>query len=172
MAASAITNIITVAALVGWINSTQAQDLAKALTALIGATQVIVLNSVLVWKYLSGRQALRAKIVDAKYRYMEIIAASEAWFDRPGLLLMTDKELQERIESSPALRHLRGQLYDELSFKADTSVKFDPFLILAIISLCIQLFEYCNTEDSKKIKQAIRDIRSTPPRKLMRLRAG
>jgi len=74
MAATAVTNIVAVSVLVGWISQTQAEELTKALTALVGATQVIVLNSVLVWKYLSGRQALQVQIVASKYRYMEIVA--------------------------------------------------------------------------------------------------
>lgn len=84
--------------------------------------------------------------------------------------MISDKELQERIDASPALRQLRDQLANELAFKVDTSVQFDPFLILTIISICVQLFIYCHPEKPQDLKQAIRDIRSLPPRRLIRLR--
>ena len=84
--------------------------------------------------------------------------------------MISDTKLQERIEASPALRQLKDQLANELAFKVDTSVQFDPFLIITIISLCVQLFIYCHPEKPQELKQAIRDIRSLPPRRLLRLR--
>ena len=70
MVATAGTNLVAVAVLLGWVNTMQAEDLTKALSALVGATQVIVLNTALVWQYLRGRSQLRAKLVDAHYAYL------------------------------------------------------------------------------------------------------
>lgn len=77
MVIGAVGNIVTVLVLLGWVSQTSAEDLTKAITALLGATQVIVLNTVLIWKYLTGRQELRAQMVDARYRYMEAVAVEK-----------------------------------------------------------------------------------------------
>lgn len=74
MAAGAVTNIIAVAVLIGWVDKLHADSLVQALTAVVGATQVIVVNSALVWKYIASKTELRAQMLDAQYRYMESIA--------------------------------------------------------------------------------------------------
>jgi hypothetical protein len=74
MVSTAATNLLAVAVLIGWVNSDQVEGLGKAVTALIGATEVIVVNTVLVWKYIAGRNEIKAQMLDAKYRYMEAIA--------------------------------------------------------------------------------------------------
>lgn len=74
MVTTASTNLLAVAVLIGWINADQVEGLGAAVTALIGATEVIVVNTVLVWKYISGRNEIKAQMLDAKYRYMEAIA--------------------------------------------------------------------------------------------------
>lgn len=79
-------------------------------------------------------------------------------------------DIQKRVEASPALRSLRDKLSDELSFRADASVQFDPFLIISVLSLCVQLFIYCKNRKDADIKQDIRDLRSIPPHRLIRLR--
>jgi hypothetical protein len=83
---------------------------------------------------------------------------------------MDTHDIQARIEASPALRSLRDKLSEEVSFRADASVQFDPFLIISIISICVQLFIYCKNRKDEDIKQDVRDIRSIPPRRLIRLR--
>jgi hypothetical protein len=82
MAFGAITNLVAVGVLIGWIDSSQAESLTKAITAIVGATQIVVLNSALIWKYLSGRTELRAQMVDARYRYMEAVAVEKMRSDR------------------------------------------------------------------------------------------
>jgi hypothetical protein len=77
MAVGAITNLVAVGVLVGWVDSSQAETLTKSLTAVIGATQIIVLNSALVWKYISGRVTVRERMIDARYRYMETLAVEK-----------------------------------------------------------------------------------------------
>ena len=76
------TNIIAVGVLIGWVDSTQAEVLTKAITAIAGATQIIVLNSALVWKYLASRTELRAQVIDARYRYMEAVAVEKMRAER------------------------------------------------------------------------------------------
>lgn len=83
---------------------------------------------------------------------------------------MDAHDIQKRVDASPALRNLKDKLSEELSFRSDASVQFDPFLIITIISLCVQLFIYCKNRKDEDIKQDVRDIRSLSPRQLIRLR--
>ncbi len=84
---------------------------------------------------------------------------------------MTNGDLQKRIEASPRLTVLRDKLAAELTFRADNTVTFDPLLVIAIISLTIQLVKYCREKRTPdEVKQDIKDIRSLPARKLIRLR--
>jgi hypothetical protein len=83
---------------------------------------------------------------------------------------MDAHDIQKRVEASPALRNLKDKLSEELSFRSDASVQFDPFTIIMIISICVQLFIYCKNRRDEEIKQDVRDIRSLPPRRLIRLR--
>lgn len=64
-------NVIAVMALLGWLDHAQVETVTKAITALIGASQVILINGLLVWKYLAGRQAVRQQIIAAKIRMVE-----------------------------------------------------------------------------------------------------
>lgn len=82
MAIGAGSNLIAVAVLVGWVDSSQAETLVKAVTAVVGATQIVVLNSALIWKYIATRTELRAQIIDARYRYMEAVAVEKMRSDR------------------------------------------------------------------------------------------
>jgi anti-sigma-K factor RskA len=86
MAGGAVANLVTVAALLGWVDHSDAETLTKAMTALIAATQVIVLNSVLVWKFISGRTQLKLRVMDMQARRMEILAQTRAQFllDQPA----------------------------------------------------------------------------------------
>lgn len=74
MAGGAVANIVAVAVLLGWVDRLQADSLVQAMTAVIGATQVIVVNSALVWKYIASKTELRAQMLDARYRHMESMA--------------------------------------------------------------------------------------------------
>ena len=77
MVSAAVTNLIAVLVLIGWVNVSHVEGLTQAATALVGATQVIVLNTALVWKYLSGRTELRARMIDAQYQYMAMVAVEK-----------------------------------------------------------------------------------------------
>jgi hypothetical protein len=74
MAGVAVTNLITVAVLVGWIDATQAETLTSAAAALIGAAQVIIVNTALVWKFISGRNQVQIAKIEAKARSAESLA--------------------------------------------------------------------------------------------------
>lgn len=73
---TAVTNLVTVAALLGWIHP-NTEGLTQAIIALVGAAEVVALNSVLIWKYLQNRQDLRTRTMEAKFRYMEAIAVGK-----------------------------------------------------------------------------------------------
>lgn len=73
---TAVTNLVTVAALLGWIHP-NTEGLTQAIIALVGAAEVVALNSVLIWKYLQNRQDLRTRAMEAKFRYMEAIAVGK-----------------------------------------------------------------------------------------------
>lgn len=77
MASAAATNLVTVAVLIGWVNHTDADAMLKAVSALLGASQVLVLNTALIWKFLTGRTEVRAAMISAQYRYMETIAVEK-----------------------------------------------------------------------------------------------
>jgi hypothetical protein len=77
MAGAAVTNIATVAVLVGWIDRSNADTLVTALSALLGASQVIVVNTALIWKFIVSRTQAKVQMVEARYRYMEAIAVEK-----------------------------------------------------------------------------------------------
>lgn len=73
--ATVAVNLVTAATVVGWIDATQAQELAKAVSAIIAAVSVISVNGLVVWKYLAGRNELQAQKIQAQYRYLEVVAS-------------------------------------------------------------------------------------------------
>lgn len=84
---------------------------------------------------------------------------------------MTNEELQRRVNESPALSALRDRLTDELVAQGDNSFQFDPLLIIMIISIIVQVIIHCRkSSDDELIQQNMRELRTLPPRKLMRLR--
>ena len=84
MAVGALTNLVAVAVLIGCVDQSQAETLTKAITAIIGATQIVVLNSALIWKYIAGRTEIRANMIAARYRYMEAVAVEKMRAERTG----------------------------------------------------------------------------------------
>lgn len=82
MAIGAVTNLIAVGVLVGWVDQSQAETLTKTVTAIVGATQIVVLNSALIWKYLAGRTEIKAQMIDARFRYMEAVAVEKMRAER------------------------------------------------------------------------------------------
>ena len=84
---------------------------------------------------------------------------------------MTPEELQQRVDASAALSDLKRKLTEELTLQADDSFQFDPFLVIMIISVLVQIIIHCREQNSDDaIHQSMRELRTLPPRKLMRLR--
>jgi hypothetical protein len=84
---------------------------------------------------------------------------------------MTEGVLADRIKSSPELSALHDDIAKELAFHSAGSVQFDPITIIMIISIMVQVVIHCrNKRSDEQIAQDIRDIRTLPPRHLMRLR--
>lgn len=79
---------------------------------------------------------------------------------------MTEQELHTRIESSQALRRARETLLSEVSFRAGPSARFDPITIIMLISVIVQVLNYCR--DRRTPEEIIADIRNA--RALPRLR--
>ena len=73
MAVAVVTNVLTVGVLLGFVNASDVQELSKSLTGIITATEVVVVNALLVWKYLSGRQQLRSQMLASRYRMIEAV---------------------------------------------------------------------------------------------------
>jgi uncharacterized membrane protein len=82
--------------------------------------------------------------------------------------MSTDAELKTRIESSAALRRARETLLSEVSFRAGPSARFDPFTIIAIISIIVQLIAVC--QKRRNPQQLIADIRNARALPLLRTR--
>lgn len=84
---------------------------------------------------------------------------------------MTNEELQKRIESSAGLADIRDQIAAGLSANSVGQYSFSPLLILAIISLIIQIVQFCMTQRSdEEIFQDMKNVKDLPPRKLMRFK--
>jgi len=75
LATTVLSNVVGVLVLVGWVDATQAADLTKAIVALVGAVQAILVNSVLVWKYLSGRAEEKVKRAEMRIEYLKAVQA-------------------------------------------------------------------------------------------------
>jgi len=84
---------------------------------------------------------------------------------------VTNEELQERIDNSPALRKLSEQLRSEIAFRSPNTIEFSPALIVTVISIIVQVVIHCREQqDADSLRAAMRDLRSLPPRRQFRLR--
>lgn len=84
---------------------------------------------------------------------------------------MTPEEIQDRIELSPALALLRNKLQSEIEFNSAPWAEFSPFLVLSVISVIIQVIQYCNEKrDTADVRLDIRDLRNLGPLKTAMLR--
>jgi hypothetical protein len=80
------------------------------------------------------------------------------------------EELEAQVNASPALRSLRDRCMSEMSHRVDNSTQFGIILILSMISVAIQVATYCKNKNKAELLQDMRDIRTLPPRKLLRLK--
>lgn len=84
---------------------------------------------------------------------------------------MTTEELQRRVNASSALSSLRDKLTDELVAQSDNACQLDPITVIMIISIIVQVIIHCKEKNAADtIQQNMRELRTLPPRKLMRLR--
>lgn len=84
---------------------------------------------------------------------------------------MSEQELADRIKASPELSALCDDISKEITFHGDNNVQFDPITIIMIISIIVQVMIHCrNKRSDADIANSIREIRTMPPRQLMRLR--
>lgn len=84
---------------------------------------------------------------------------------------MDTNHIQDRINAVPALRRLQAKLQDTLQFHADGGAQFDPILIMMIISTLVQIIIHCRKRrNDESIAATIRELRTVPPRKLIRVR--
>lgn len=74
MTVTVATNLLMVATVLGWLTATEVEMLTKTITAMVAAAEVILVNGLLVWKFIHDRTALRAEMLHAKYRLMESVA--------------------------------------------------------------------------------------------------
>ena len=83
--------------------------------------------------------------------------------------------LQQRVQSSPNLLQVQQRLQEELSQKmpADRFGFIDPITIIMIISVIIQVLNYCrnrNKRDAAVIAQDVQQANKLPPRRTIVLR--
>jgi len=71
--ATALSNLITVAVLVGWVDATDAAEVSKAVVAMVGAVQVVFVNTALVWKYISGKREVEVAKLQARTAYISML---------------------------------------------------------------------------------------------------
>jgi hypothetical protein len=84
---------------------------------------------------------------------------------------MTNDDLQERIENSPALQKLKDQLQAEIGFRAEKTVEFSPLLVISVISIIVQIVIHCReSKSADDIRNDMRELRSLPPLPASRLR--
>lgn len=84
---------------------------------------------------------------------------------------MTTADLQKRVESSAELSALCDQIRTSLNAKSDGRYSFDPLLIIAIISIIIQVIQYCRSKrNTDEIIEDMKNVSMLPPRRLMRFK--
>lgn len=76
-------NLITAATVVGWVDASQAQELTKAVTAIVAGVSAISVNGVVVWKYINGKQTVEAQKIQAQYRYAEMVEHARVMLAHP-----------------------------------------------------------------------------------------
>lgn len=74
---TAVSNLLAVVVLLGWMSNAEVETLTKAITALVGASEVIVVNSILIWKFIASRTALKSQLLTMKYQYVEAVAVEK-----------------------------------------------------------------------------------------------
>lgn len=77
----------------------------------------------------------------------------------------------QRVNASPALQELQRDIERELNFHADATVQFDPLIAITLLSIIVQVIIHCRAKRSDAdILATMRELRTVPPRKLLKLR--
>lgn len=83
---------------------------------------------------------------------------------------MTEQQIQKLVDRSPVLQRLTRRLSVELE-RADPTFTFDPFLILMLLGIVINVLIHCRSERNvEDIEFDVRRFKALPPRALMRLK--
>jgi hypothetical protein len=77
LAGTVAVNLVTAAAVVGWMDASQAQELTKALTTIITAVSALSVNGLIVWKYIAGKHDVQVQKIQAQMRYAEFVAREQ-----------------------------------------------------------------------------------------------
>lgn len=72
-----VSNLLAVLVLVGWLSASDVETLTKAVTAMIGAGEVILVNTVLIWKFIAARTAIKQQMLSMKYQYVEAVTVEK-----------------------------------------------------------------------------------------------
>lgn len=84
---------------------------------------------------------------------------------------MNTAELQTRVESSAELSAVRDRVANALSVKSGNQYAFDPLTIIAIISVIVQVIQYCvSLRNPDDVAADMKKVHELPPRKLMRFK--
>lgn len=84
---------------------------------------------------------------------------------------MSYDDLQKRVSASAELRRLQTKITDAVAFRSPHGSQFDPFLVLMIIGIIVNIVLHCRQQQSAElIKNEIRNIRTLPAMRLARLR--
>ena len=83
LAGTVAINLVTAAVIVGWMDASQAQELTKAITTIIGAVAALSVNGMIVWKYLAGKHDVQVQKIQAQLRYAEFVARENVLANTP-----------------------------------------------------------------------------------------
>jgi len=83
---------------------------------------------------------------------------------------MDTVELQKRIDASPELKNLVTRFADTLNFHDENNIGIDPFLLLTVVSIVVNILLHCRERKVDKLKHNIRNIRMLSRARLRRLR--
>ena len=79
--------------------------------------------------------------------------------------------LADRVKASPKLTSLHDSFVREVQFCGDNNIGIDPITIIMLLSIVVQVIIHCRkkrTDD--EILNTIRELRTYPPRRLLRLK--
>jgi len=70
-AAAGLSNLVTIAVLIGWVKSTSSEELTGAIVALVGAAEVIFVNSALIWRHLTAAKEVEVEAMKMRMMLLQ-----------------------------------------------------------------------------------------------------